>query len=544
MTRRWLIAIALALGTLVSHVHASGARLASSSSGKQLGTGLSITQSVAGIASLTSTVAATVGVVDFSPSAGLRQQLMGGSIPNASAIASLPIQNFGDGVSTKEQIRVIARDFMLPRAKGLIASLESWMGSNGVTGGTFVYQQEVQPKGVSRRMRLVWQIIIADSGRALYGDPKVIDGDPTVVYMLYTSKAVATGLPASWAWPDAGKLQWQLRRLDGTPVTSMTTIDTAGAFDEPATDGDPDWGVKCLTDFTVDATCPKTFTSAKSLVEQTSSMGAIVDYVRMVQPVYDEVPDPAAPSETAYVPRMSLSYDQREVSYTACAVGTYRNAGRYGFTLSTIVDRYMVAEGGSKPLLANRFTGTSISPTQTFDRSVPVTLKSSALQPLVISPFDQSSSLVSYLTLPGVTYIAPLTVPSVPPTAVEITWTNQVLSSSVVPVYLQQTLSATVRLFGVGSDGAFSPAKLSQVSFKVSKCDLDEAKFVSIGTNPVYMTYATLNGVIVTSGMDVKKHLREGANSLQLAAYTSHQTLSMLVDPKSTFSITFKRLID
>lgn len=382
---------------------------------KPLGKTITVIQSVTGITALATDFKASVGNVDFSQATGLRSQVLGADVPNPGGIVSMPALLYGDGTRTPGEIKALAKGDMNPRANAIAASLKSWMNANGVSSGSFVFEQEVKPRNVSRNMKVVWQVLVTDSGRPLFGDPRVVDGDPTIVYLMYVPKAVDSGLPSSWSYPDAGQLKWQLRRKDGTPVTSWTTVDTAGAFDEPSgTNVDPDKGMRCIVNKASDPSCPTGYVDAKGLVADYGSLGAIIDYVRKVQPVYDEVNDPDRAGEKMYQPRMSLSYDTRSLDSTGCSNNTYRNVGRYGFTLSTVVDRYFYDESIGVPYQVNRFTGTSISPTQNFDITQATTYRSSQLQGMAFNPVDSGNPLVAASTLPGVIYLAPITVNSTP----------------------------------------------------------------------------------------------------------------------------------
>jgi hypothetical protein len=379
---------------------------------KQLGKTLTLIQTVTGVDTPASTFIATVGTLDFSPVSGVRAELMGGSVANASAVASANPSTYGNGTRTPGQIRDFAKGIMLGQANTIIGNMRSYMAANSIGSGFFVFEQEVQAAGQATTQKLVWQIVITENGRTLYGDPKVINADPVVVYMRYTSKALEAGLPTSWAFTEAGKLEWQLRRRDGTPVNAFTTIDTNGAFDEPVDDPvnpvNENQGVECLADKTKTG-CPTGYPDAKSLIDQYGALGAIIDYVRKVQPVYDEYPDPAAAGEFIYKPRMSVSYDLRELVAASCTSKTYRNKGRYGYTLATILDRYLLEEGESTPYQINRYTNSTISPTENFDITKPTNQLSTSLNGQVYNFLEAPNNLMPTSDVPGLIYTAPIT---------------------------------------------------------------------------------------------------------------------------------------
>jgi hypothetical protein len=328
----------------------------------------------------------------------------------ASTIASVPVMAYSSGSATKDAIIAQATSWLLPYAASLTTSLKSWMAINNYKAGSFIYEQEVVPQGTARSMKLVWQLAVSDTGRGLYGAPRLIDADPTYVYVTYTPKSVATGLPSSWAYSGAGILKWQLRKRDGTPQTSWASVDTNGAYDAPTSNGvDIDFGLKCLADKSSSLGCPTAYIDTKTLITNTASMGAIIDYVRQVAPVYDSTID-ASSGATIQTPRVSVSIDTRTLTPTDCTNTTYRNTGSYGFTLNSNVDRYTVNEDMTTPQFVQRFTSTSTSPTSSYDLTVSTTLSSTLLQSQVINPFDTSAGLVAVSVVPYLTYLAPLTV--------------------------------------------------------------------------------------------------------------------------------------
>ncbi len=322
----------------------------------------------------------------------------------ATSVASVPIMPYTSGSKTKDEILKQASNFLMPFASDVGKSLKAWMTANNYKAGSFIYEQELIPSGVNRPMRLVWQLAVADGGRILFGAPRVIDGEPTYIYITYTSKAVASGLPSNWAFADAGILKWQLRKRDGTPQTDWVNINTYGAYDEPTINGsDPNFGVNCLADKGSETNCPTAYTDAKTLISTTSSNGAIIDYTRALKPQYKALPD------GTQQPNMAISFDTRTLTHNnSCTNGTFRTAGRYGLTLANTFDRYVVDESSTAPNLVQRATSSSFSPTQGFDFTQVTALSISQIQALVINPFAPTSPLISSTSVPGVQYIAPV----------------------------------------------------------------------------------------------------------------------------------------
>lgn len=322
----------------------------------------------------------------------------------ATTIASVPVMPYTSGSKSKAEIVQQATNFLLPSAADVGKALKAWMATNNYKAATFIYEHELIPSGVNRIMKLTWQLSVVDGGRILFGAPRVIDGDPTFVYITYTPKAVASGLPANWAFADAGVFKWQLRKRDGTPQTDWVSINTNGAYDEPTTNGsDPNFGVNCLADKRSNPNCPAVFTDAKTLMQSTSSNGSIIDYTRSLQPQYTLL------SDGSQQPNMAISFDTRSLTHNnSCTNGTIRTAGRYGLTLASTFDRYVFDEDSINPNLIKRTTTSSFSPTQGFDYTQVTALSISQVQGLVINPFAPTGPLTSTSAIPGVQYVAPI----------------------------------------------------------------------------------------------------------------------------------------
>jgi hypothetical protein len=180
-------------------------------------------------------------------------------------------------------------------------------------------------------------------------------------------------------------------------------------FDEPDT-GNVNQGVNCLAN-PANPGCPTVpWGGVKALIESTSSRGAVIDYMRRVAPVYDQVADPANPGQFTQVARASVSYDDRRLVIVGCSDRVYRNIGRYGFALASTVERYFYDPTELLPVFANRQTGTSLSPTANFDVSAPTALPASRLGGLVIPPLNPNNQIVPLTDVPGVTFVAPINV--------------------------------------------------------------------------------------------------------------------------------------
>ena len=329
---------------------------------------------------------------------------------STSQIATLPavaVLSLSDGAATKDQILATAKINLLPTASQVATSLKSLMTSQGYKTANFIFEQSIKPAGSPSYVKVVWQVTVLEGGRIIYADPRVTDPDPYYVYAVYTSKQVAAGLPSSLAYADGGKFKWQLVKKDGTPLTAMTTMDVAGAFDVPivadGTSYDPDWGVKCLANV-ASGSCPAVtgFSDVKTLISNNSASGSVIDYMRKLEPVYTSKGDGTQQAV------MSISFDSRNLTHNnSCSNGTFRTQGRYGLTLSSTFDRFSY-DGLTAPVLMGRSSTTSFSPTHKFDNSQATSLTVTGLGNSAINPFSPSSGLVDASKIAGVQYIAPV----------------------------------------------------------------------------------------------------------------------------------------
>ena len=341
---------------------------------------------------------------------GTGNSLMPAQSSGASvSLPSVPALPIADGAATKDQLLQSAKTNVMSQANTVATSLKALMASSGHKFGNFIFEQTIKPSGSPTYVKVVWHLAVLDNGRVFYSDPRITDPDPYYVYAVYTSRAVAAGLPASWAYPDGGKFKWQLVKKDGTPMTAMTTVDVMGAFDAPTvTDDvgfDPNLGVKCLADLTSSATCtaPAGFQDLKTLISSTSASGAIIDYLRKLEPAYTDKGDGTKQAN------MAISFDTRNLTHNnSCTNGTFRTAGRYGFTLNSNYDRFSYNSTIGTPVLMSRSTSNSFSPTQSFDLSQATSSTISGLTNLAINPFEPSGGLVDATTIAGVQYLSPI----------------------------------------------------------------------------------------------------------------------------------------
>lgn len=378
---------------------------------------LAITQTVLGTgAGLSATVSARAGAPLFTAQgydiAGNAREIAG-----AAAMASLPMRDYGVSMTQSDLLNA-GRAHFASYIPSVISGLRNVLASGRYAMALFTYDQRVAVAGTSRPKHLVWSVIVGQDGGPRYGDAQLVDEEPLLVYMVYTPKAVAAGLPAGWAYPEAGVLKWRLVNTRFEPQTDWVAVDTGGAFDEPeaAVDAsgaplpyDPNGKLACLVDRAAAPDCPTGYDDAKGLVDTHAATAAILDYTRRVRPVYDSVPDPAG----GFVdrPRLAMDVQRREVTYGSCSSTVkYRNQGEYGFQLDFTVDRYLVSPDGAATQV-NRFQGTGVSPTAGFDvtnASVPTSAAASLFDKLV-DLANPEGALVPTSSVANLIHLAPLT---------------------------------------------------------------------------------------------------------------------------------------
>lgn len=373
---------------------------------------LIVTQAVNGIGGPSSQVTAYTGPIAYSPTAGSLDQQGNTRTPiaNTTTVPTLTVRDYGMGVYTQDQILALAAPYISGQSGYFTQSLAAYLSGIHADRGYFTFDQEVRPVNTDHSMRLVWSVSVDQSGTTTFGDPKIVDANPKIVYLVYTPKAVQSGLPASWAYPNAGLLQYQIRRPDGTALSSWASVDTGGAFDQPQGNGvalDPDAGVKCLIDRS-SGSCPWWLPDAKSLITSNGAMYAIIDYVRMVQPVYTTQENPPGSGQYVQVPVMSVSVDSRPFRHSYCPL-SYTNNGHYGYTLLAQTDRYYEPATGNYTQLAS-YQGTTLSPTQWYGytRTDLDAYQQSIVASLIIDPTNPNGGFLTAADIPNLVYLAPI----------------------------------------------------------------------------------------------------------------------------------------
>jgi len=312
------------------------------------------------------------------------------------------------GTPTLANLLASAKTYSQTIAASVTSTLQKAMKSSNSSSAIFQFDQEVQVQGQPTvpPPHLVWTLFTDSAGRVLYGDPIVIPGTPTYIYAIYTPKSVASGLPSGWAYPDAGTLKYQvLKTKDNSVVQNWVTLDVNGVYDDPVqtvnsgVSVDPDKGLKCLINATTSG-CTTGYADLNTLMGQTGVIAAVVDYTRQVQPTTQ------VNSDGTVSPKASLSYDQRNWSWTTC---TYQNIGSLGMELNAQTDRYLVLPSGQYSLMGTSSLK-SQAPTQSFNISSGVSSSYvSALSAYVFDPVTTGNPLTQAGAMPGIVNLAGIT---------------------------------------------------------------------------------------------------------------------------------------
>ncbi len=296
------------------------------------------------------------------------------------------------------------------RANLIAASMVAQMrGQNSPTGVMEFKQDVLLPN--SQKGVLTWRMMVDSSGAMRYGDPEVLPEEALTLDVVYTPLSLSAALPAAWPrYADAGLLKWRLIDKTGTARTAWTSVDAAGAFDNPESTGggavDPDAGLKCLI---LDRTQCGGPIDIKTLMDQQGAAAAYVAYTRRLAPVYDDVADPNRPGEFLRRARISLSVDSRELTYNGCGQAlTYRNQGAYGFTLAARSEKYLV-DANLRYYPVDWADETRISPTEPYDKSVSVErAQIASIGAMIITPGGGGNELVNSADVSGIIYLAPV----------------------------------------------------------------------------------------------------------------------------------------
>ena len=275
-----------------------------------------------------------------------------------------------------------------------------FMQSKGYSSAVFDFGQRVlvQASPTPRIKWLSWRVIVDSAGRARYADAKLMDESPQPLYVLYTPKKVADGLPPGSGYTDAGTIKWHLMDASGNAVTATTKIDVNGAYDQPevqATAPDPlpagcsrnpdtgeaecdiSFGLECLINNQSKPTCPTTYADVRQLIDLTAPSWVIVDYARHVQPVYEPVTQPDGSIAEELKTSVNITKREWKVGKTFFFIspggGTRFNVeGNYGYELIMQTERYRVDPDDLSYTMVGIENSVTAAPTTSFAKSVAV----------------------------------------------------------------------------------------------------------------------------------------------------------------------------
>ena len=372
-----------------------------------------ISQAVSGISSTSSVMKVNYGPISSTTSSGYDLTGEASSIVAQSNTAPIMgLSTYGNGTETQDAIIASSWAYIQTQISTYVPELVAYAKTLNVGRIYYTLDQEVMPTGATSSKRLVWTLVIDDQGHATYGEPSIYDSSPSYVYISYTPLAVESDLPQSWQYTNAGVMTYELFSTTGTALSAVESVNTEGAYDAPqasSTGVDNDAGLECLIDNTSSSTCSQSYPTAKGLIGSLSAKFAIVDYLRMVQPVYNTVESPAGSGTYVQQPAVDLAVTLRTWYYASCTSKSFHNTGYYGYTLSTDIDRYYVQSDGSYSKVFS-YTGESSSPYENYDYTRGISdAEYDVLSGDMIDPSDPSDALLAASTVPYLVEFAGLT---------------------------------------------------------------------------------------------------------------------------------------
>lgn len=330
-----------------------------------------------------------------------------GAEKNATKLPGLPVSGLPriaiSNPTDQDAALAAAKDWTTTQLPLFRSRLSGWLKQQGLPTAFYSYNQEIMvntPLGPKKRA-IAFNLTEDEAGRPLYGDPKIVDADPTFLEAKYTPLRAVAGLPADWKYPNAGQLEYRILNKRYEPLTSWASIQTNGAFDSDPDATDPGAKVACLMDLR-NPGCSGPI-DIQTLIGQQGTTGAVVDYVRQLEPAYDELPD------GTQVARGAVSVDAR---IWDCA--TYLNRGYFGYVVTTTVERYMAqpTTGLLNYKMVLQAGRRGISPTTPYEKQVPVSALGGANpNGFIISPNPGETNLWSTsdsVSMRNVVYVAPV----------------------------------------------------------------------------------------------------------------------------------------
>ena len=374
-----------------------------------------VTQTVAGPGDMRVNIAAQVGSGHIK--AGLLTlDTTSYVVADTSLLPILPTTEFGMSQTRSGILSAINRQAHTLAAV-VAAPLEAWMHSNGADAALFKLLQTVQVSGVVHPVTLSWHLLLQAGARIQYGDAEIIDSQTGPIEVSYVSLAVTSGLPAAFAYPNAGKLLWRQLNRQLVALDDWKIINVQGAYDEPVNNTgitiDPDFGLYCLENRQAGAHCPVA-PDVQELLDQTGAPYALLDYLRELKPVYKLTQTDNGSWQQ--VARAVISVDYRQWGPHTCTAGSYRNSGTYSVMLESRTERYRVEIGGAAHLV-DVVSRADMSPRVPFDvtRTNLTNQSQSAIADFVVDLDNPEGPLRTVAATPGLVQLAPVTTTGVQP---------------------------------------------------------------------------------------------------------------------------------
>lgn len=258
----------------------------------------------------------------------------------AAPFTGMPDLTIPNNVSTSYATE-LARKWVDLYMPGFKTRYATWLKNNGVSTGFYNYSTEVsiQTAVGTKKMAIAFNAMVDASGKATYGNPKVVEADPTILDIQYIPSTIDDDLPVEWNYAEAGSIKYRILNKLMEPITSWAVVPSNGVFDKKLTYDaatgeyvEPDTSMEACFIDSRSPGCTLSNLDVRTLLNQTATSRAIATYVDSVEPVYKDSGD----GETV-VPEISAQVTKRTL---ACK--SYLNEGVYGAVLALNATQYLV----------------------------------------------------------------------------------------------------------------------------------------------------------------------------------------------------------
>lgn len=237
-------------------------------------------------------------------------------VSKSSGLSGMPRINIS-GAQPSETVTTAAKLWMQTYSKSYFNEVKAYMLTRGISIAYFSYYQEVSistTAGAPRKKGVMWSGTVDLNGRALYGDPRIVDADPIYLDIQYYPLATGVGVVANEGYPNGGKMTWRILNRKLQQISSgSTVVDVAGAYDDPEDDEGDLGSVSCFIDKrhpSCDLTLPSSTKDAATIANSVGASGIFAFYAQRAQLDYVQQGED-------YVPKIAVSFDKRELNCTA-----------------------------------------------------------------------------------------------------------------------------------------------------------------------------------------------------------------------------------